>query len=743
MSTSTTTPKAADAEPRPSGRRPLGLSGTPDVRVLVGVGVALLALALLATDTQAIQAVLLGAGSGSLIAALALGVVVTYRGSGTVNIGTGAMAMYASFIFNELNTHGQLLIVAWPVDLGGPWAFMPALVATLIVSGIWGAIFYLTIFAPLRAASPVAKLVASVGLLLVLQAMIVLKFGALPISVTATLSSGSISLPGDIVVPTNQVILGGIVLAVAAALWAIYRFTRFGLATRAAAEDERHLSLVGHSPILVSGGNWVFSGMVVALFAVLTAPINGAVDPSTITLMIVPALAAALLGRFSSFGYAALGGLAIGMLQALIQYLGTKSWYPTASGSPLPGVRESVPLVIILVTLAFQRRGLGGRGAIGNVRLPFAPPPRHVAPKLAGGFVIAIIGFLVLSSGWRLAEINTLVGVAICLSFVILTGFVGQVSLAQMALAGFAGFTLAKLSGSAGIGFPFAPLLGAAAAAIVGVLAAVPAVRVRGVQLAIVTLAAALAIQTLVFQNPFWSGGLQGASVPSPHLFGLAFGPTDHTSLGDNQIPNPWFGIFCAIIVVILCGLTSALRSSAWGRRMLAVRANERAAAAAGISVQETKLVAFGVSAFVAGMAGGLSGYRFGSVTPDYFGIFASLSFLAFAYMGGISSVTGAVIGGFLVTNGLVFTALHQWIGVSPNYSVLIGGIGLILTVVTNPDGIAGTWRQLGARLQGRRRRAASAEPPGGSPPGDAGVRIPTGAAGDLTTSISTAEPMR
>jgi branched-chain amino acid transport system permease protein len=137
---------------------------------------------------------------------------------------------------------------------------------------------------------------------------------------------------------------------------------------------------------------------------------------------------------------------------------------------------------------------------------------------------------------------------------------------------------------------------------------------------------------------------------------------------------------------------------------MLAVRANERAAAAAGISIRTTKIVAFGIAAFVAGIGGALSGYRFGSVTPEYFGVFASLTFLAFAYMGGISSTTGAVIGGVLVTNGLMFTALQQWIGISPNYSVLVGGIGLIVTVVANPEGIAGAMRLMFGRFSFGRR---------------------------------------
>jgi branched-chain amino acid transport system permease protein len=131
---------------------------------------------------------------------------------------------------------------------------------------------------------------------------------------------------------------------------------------------------------------------------------------------------------------------------------------------------------------------------------------------------------------------------------------------------------------------------------------------------------------------------------------------------------------------------------------MLAVRANERAAASLGINVGGTKVVAFAVAAFIAGIAGVLSGYRFGSVTPQYFGIFQSFTILAFAYLGGISSVSGAVVGGLLVTNGIALTALDEVVGVSSEYAMLIGGLGLILTVVANPDGIAGSLRALTRR---------------------------------------------
>jgi branched-chain amino acid transport system permease protein len=376
----------------------------------------------------------------------------------------------------------------------------------------------------------------------------------------------------------------------------------------------------------------------------------------------------------------------------------------------LPGVKESLPLLVIVVALFLRGRTLPSRGAIGTGRLPFAPRPTGVAVKAGAAALACLAALLFLGPDWRLGVTNTLIGVIICLSLVVLTGFVGQISLAQMALAGIAGFTLSKLTTDFGVLFPIGPLIGAAVAVLFGLVAAIPALRVRGVNLAVVTLAAAVAIESFVFKNPSWSGGDQGARVPPPRFLGLGFGPNDPGSL-DDKLPNPWFGVFCLVIVVLLALLVVNLRRSATGRRMLAVRANERAAAAAGVSVTGAKLLAFGIAAFIAGLAGALSGYRFGSVTPLFFGSIASLTFLAFAYLGGISSVSGAVIGGCIVAGGIGFTALDQWFGVGPEYTLLIGGIGLVVTAVLNPEGISGALGQLShrvARLLPSRRAAAT-----------------------------------
>lgn len=684
-------------------RQGFSFSGRP---LAVVVGLVVVVGLLLASGKGTLQSALLGAGSGALIAALALGVVVVYRGSGVINIASGAMAMYSAYVFNSLNSQGDLLILAWHVHVSDPWPFVPAMLGAMAVSALMSAVYYFAVFGPLRESSPVSKLVASVGLLLLLQAVVILSYGSQPIPVTAQFARTPTKLPGGLFIPTTQLSLVAAVILVAAVLWAIYRFSLFGLLTRSSAENGRNLMLIGRSPLVVGVGNWLFAGVVIALMSVLSTPIAGTVNPTTTTLLIVPALAAAVVGRFVSFGWALAGGLAIGMLQAIAQYWTAQSWFPRADDLPLPGLAESVPLIVIIVALLVQRRRVTGRGSLDGARLPFAPPSRYVLPKLAVGLIVGVIAFLVLSSAWRLATINTLVGIAICLSFVVLTGYVGQVSLAQMSLAGVSAFILANFATKLGIGFPVGPLLGALGAMIVGLLVGYAALRVRGVQLAIVTLAFALAITAIVFQNAAWSRQGSGAEVPAPTFFGWEFGNNAPAPFGDGQIPNPVFGMFVLVVVLLLCWMTYSIRDSAWGRRMLAVRINERAAAAAGVSVRNTKLIAFAASGFIAGIGGALSAYRFGVVTPEYFGVFASLSFLAFAYMGGISTVGGAVIGGFLVTNGLIFTVLERWIGLSPNFTLLVGGLGLVLTVVMNPDGIAGT---TGAQIKGLLRKQAGA----------------------------------
>jgi len=288
--------------------------------------------------------------------------------------------------------------------------------------------------------------------------------------------------------------------------------------------------------------------------------------------------------------------------------------------------------------------------------------------------VAAGAGVLVLGGQDRMALVTSLIGALVCLSIVVLTGWSGQISLAQMAFAGVAGFSLSRLATGAGIPFPVAPLLAALLAAAAGVLVGLPALRARGVSLAVVTLAGAVVVEEVVFKSPTLTGGFGGSRVPPPTLFGWRLDPS-----------GPAFGLMVVAVLAAAAVGLARLRLSGAGRRLLAVRANERAAAALGVDVSAIRLRAFALSAFLAGVAGALLGYQQGQLSFGSFGVFVSLAYLAVAYLGGIAGVGGALVGGLLVPNGLAFTLLDLG-----RYQLLVSGLGLMVVTVMAPGGITG-----------------------------------------------------
>ncbi len=280
-----------------------------------------------------------------------------------------------------------------------------------------------------------------------------------------------------------------------------------------------------------------------------------------------------------------------------------------------------------------------------------------------------------------------------------LTGFVGQISLASYAFAGVAAFTMVRLS-DAGVPFPLAPGLAVVATCGLGVLVGIPAVKVRGLNLAIVTLGAAVAIGELLFKWEWFVGSITATEVPEPGIGPLDLG----ISAPGDAYPRATFGLMCLVVVVVAGLAVANLRRSRTGLRWLAVRANEQAAAAAGIDVGWAKLTAFSVSATLAGAAGTLLAYQRSSISADSFGVFNSLSLLALTFLAGIAVMSGSVVAGVLAPVGVLAIALGQDVGKPSPYQFAISGILLVLVTVLYPDGITGLVRAGGRRLRARGR---------------------------------------
>lgn len=659
--------------------------------------------------TSHVNFLLLGLGNGAVFAALALALVVTYRGSGVLNFATGAMALFGAYTYAYLR-EGSLLIPFPPfpktVDLGDPLGFWPAVAITMAVQALLGLLLYAAVFRPLRHARPAAKAVASLGVMVLLTAILAQRVGDTqvlvePIYPARTYTWGDIRLVGD------RFWFAVTIIAIALVLAAVFRFTRFGVATRAASESEVGAYVTGLSPDRIAMGNWAISAMVAGLAGILIAPLTPLL-PGTYTLFIVPALAAAVLGRFTALMPAVLGGVLIGMLQSDAVFMrGKYDWFPQN------GAAELIPLLLILAVLLFRSEPLPRRGELVEQTLGRAPRPRSLLVPLAVGIPVAVGALFLLDGSYRAALMLTFIMGIVSLSLVVVTGYVGQISLAQLTLAGVAAFLLSPLTDSWGIPFPIAPLLAALGATVIGVVVGLPALRIRGLLVAVVTLTLAVTLESVWFRNNDLNGGSAGLSVPAPKLFGLDLG----IGAGEGY-PRPAFGLLCLAVLVITAVGVALLRTSRFGSEMLAVRANERSAAAAGISVMRTKLLGFALGAFIAGIGGCMLAYKQTNVTWESYSALLGLLVFSTAYLAGITSVSGGVLSGVLTAGGILFVSLDRQIDVGQWYTIATGLL-LVFTVIRNPEGLVGPAH---IALDRRRRRrvvtaSTAAEMPGGIRP--------------------------
>ena len=642
---------------------------------------------------------LLGLGGGAVIAGMAMAVLVTYRGSGIINLGTGAVSMVTAFGFWALRSG----------YFGPTFPTVVAIAISMLAAIVVGVLSELVVFRPLRTSSPLAKLVASLGILLVLQATMLLWFGEIPRQIPSVFPSGIVTVFGKSI-PANRFWMAGVVLVLAIALWALFRYTRFGLATRAASENEVFAMLAGLSPNQLSMANTLLASAIAGAMGIVAAPLAQA-DSLTLVLFIVPALAAALFAGFTSLWVACLAGFGIGIGQSLMTYVSTLSWFPTDKGNPMPGVQGLLTFLLLVFALSLRGASLPTRGELIEKRLPIAPRPRRLLRPSGALAVVGVVLLIVLPFSYRQALMLSLVGMVVCLSLVVITGYVGQVSLAQVTLAGVSGFAVSHMAVKADIGFPWGPLVGTAAAVLIGLIVGASALRVRGASLAVVTLAGVVAIEQFGFANRRWGAGSSGSPVVQPELFGVKLGSDAGYRGLDGKVPSPVLGFVFVAVVIALCLLVASLRRSVLGQQMLAVRANERAAAAAGINVTRVKITAYAISSFIAGTAGWMYAYNFGSVSAARFGIMIALGFVAFAYIGGITMVAGAVVGGLVATEGLVPYTVEELLHIDGNWTLLVGGLILIVTLIQNPEGIAGTTYLKNQAKRARAAATASASP--------------------------------
>ncbi len=681
----------------------------------------------------AISITLGGLGSGGFFALLAMGLIIVYRGSGVLNFAQGAMAMFIAYEFHSLRKKGTVQL-PWvdllptkqlnlPVRLTireeglGLW---PSFVFALLVVLLLGLLAHFLVFRPLRHTGPLGRVIASLGLMLYLQGVALRNFGTGNPQPEVVLPGGSytnfLGLGRDL--PKESFWLAALAIVFGGSLWCLYRYTRFGLATRAAAGSEKGAVLLGYSPEALALSNWLISSFLTGFAGIVVGSVTGSLNPVKFTGLLVPALGAALLGRLSSIPIAVAAGIMIGLLRTFASvWLPTNSWFPLAWQAP---AINAVPLLIIVFVLFVRGLSLPTRGMVDEKPLPLSPHPERVwQHTLIWTSAALLLAFLADRSGrfavyqpMGLALTTTIIAAIAMLSCVVVTGYVGQISLAQMSIAGCAAFMTSRMlsDGSPseflpfsvngpGLPWPLAALVGVAFAVVVGMLLGLPALRVRGIQLAVVTLAAAVSMQGIYFENQTLTGVPAGFPVEfrNPSILGINFGVVGKSGLNTNFE----FAVFCTLVLILVALAVANIRRSGTGRRFLAVRANERAAAAAGISIMRTKMLAFAIASAIAGLAGVLTGYQARQVSSANWVFFFSLTVLAFGYLGGVTSINGAIVGGLLFPNGVVtiWANTHLKDAIDAELTYILGGVALIVTAALNPQGIAPRFQPVVRRL--------------------------------------------
>lgn len=561
-----------------------------------------------------------GLTAGSIYGIAGVGLVLTYRTSGVFNFAHGAVAAAGAYAFWELHTRH-----------GWPWPVAAAL-CVLVLGPVAG--FALErLGRALAEVRPAMRVVATVGLLLVIQGLLAVIYGSATRPSPQFLPRGTALRVFDVAVGWDQLLTGVIGVGAVAGLTVLLRRSRTGIAMRGVVDDSTLLALLGTSPTRVRRTAWMYGSAVAVASGILIAPVLG-LDPLLLTLLVVAAFGAAAIGRFSSLPLTYGGGLLVGVGAALAQrYVGSSR---VAAGLP-----SSFPFIVLFAVLVMARPGRlfsepGGRRRVVRTPEPFPPVARWTGYAVLG-VALLLVPHVV---GSRLpVYLNGLTMAVVFLSLGLLVHLSDQVSLCHAAFAAIGATTLSHLAGGLGLPWPLA-LLGAGLAAVpLGAAVALPAIRLAGVYLALATFGLGLLLQRTVYPSGLMFGAGGYRSVPRPVIPGV--GGTSDTA-------------FYYVVLAVAAAsalLVVTLTRSRLGRLLRAMADAPVALATHGTSVNTLRVMVFCVSAFLAGVGGALLGA--GATAAQSFagfGPFESLTWLTVLLIAGTSLVRGALVAGVLLS---------------------------------------------------------------------------------------------
>jgi branched-chain amino acid transport system permease protein len=622
-----------------------------------------------------------GVPFGCTYALVAVCLVLTYQATGVFNFAFGAQAYASAFVFTYLTQYKN-------------WSGWEAFLVSVVVMGpLVGWLFDRLLFRHIANSNTVAKMVCSLALLVGIPSLLPVIFGNQNLDATATIAPFFnpnvvyFTLWGT---PINGIYLStvSVTVVVLVLLTILLRYTNLGLQMRAAVESRRLVQLDGVNGNGVVAVAWVVSSFMAGLAGVLFAPNFGAFQAQNYVTITVAAIAAAVWALLRSIPIAALVGVLIGVSTTLLQgYIPPDSFFNAA-------VVPALPFILIVVALLI----LPGMRSLDASRDPLAtidPPPPPMAATtraptmdriirvlwwiLFGGFCVSMLTWIPGSfPAWTTVFNNGLTLSIVLLSITLITGMAGQLSLCQATLAGVGAFTAAQLANHLGLNLFIGGLVGAALAAMVAVVLALLSLRLRGLGLALMTLAAALAFDATFFNETYVTGGPQGVSIQGKWL-----GTSEFFNVNGHAMFLLSLGTLVVAVVIVLL-----VRKGTVGRNLAAMRGSETATAGLGVNPTRQRILVFALSGAIAGIGGLLHSLEQQVVDPNAWNADFSLVLVVLVVTTSVTTVEGAIQAGvgFFVTEQILTTILPARIGAS-SLTVVLFAFGA-LTYAQHPEGV-------------------------------------------------------
>jgi branched-chain amino acid transport system permease protein len=628
--------------------------------------------------------VVAGVVTGSIYAVTASGLVVTYNATGVFNFAHGAVGMFLAYLY-------------WQLWQGWGWnPVLALLLVLLVVAPVFALLIERVLMRPLYGSSLNTVIVVTLGLFLVL-------YGT---SSTIWNQTTARNLPqwfaGDQVdvlgvnLTYEDLITVGCAVALAAVLWALFKRTRLGVSMRAVVDDPSLASLTGARTSWISGFAWVVGFVLAGLAGILLAPGTGMSIP-ILSELVIFGYAAAIVGRLRSLPLTFLGAMILGVGQSLaIGYV---------PASYLNDVTAILPMGLLIVALLLLPQAKLAVGRVARLRPPKAA---RLTTTMAGG-VVLVATTVLLSSVMTGNNLYTL-GLALstglaALSLVLLSGYGGQVWLCQFTFLGLGSWAMNKVDGGSSV-LGVLAAVGLCAAA--GGVLALPALRLRGLYMALASLAFAALMDNLFFTNPsiIPNGSM---TVGRPDIFGMRF-TTDRA-----------FVVLIAIVFALCLIGVGALRRGPFGRRLVAMSDSQAACATVGMSITRTKLAVFILAGGLSGLAGALYGGMSRTVSFSQFNFVQSLVLFVAVALAGITILSGSVFAGIGQAT-LPLVAAHN--PSLAGFTFIAFGAGIV-AVGRNPYGIGLLYSYIGEWREERKERVLSGATPGSPPPSMKGPSLP------------------